>query len=149
VIVFLIAVAVTLRAGDEEARWSFTVAALAFSLLGDVFLMLRRQRFLAGLWSFLFAHLAYVAAFDTLSSDGATIAVGAVVAAAGGAVFIRMRRGMDEHGQPELAAPVFVYLVSIGAMVTSALVTPFRLGWDAPHARWRSSARCCSWSRTR
>ena len=36
---------------------------LVFSLAGDVFLMLPRDRFLAGLASFLAAHLAYIAAF--------------------------------------------------------------------------------------
>ena len=39
------------------------VAALAFSLLGDVFLMLPADLFLAGLAAFLIAHLAYVGAF--------------------------------------------------------------------------------------
>lgn len=33
--------------------------ALLFSLLGDIFLMLPRERFLAGLGAFLLAHLAY------------------------------------------------------------------------------------------
>jgi len=39
------------------------MAGLAFSLAGDVFLMLPRDRFVAGLVSFLVAHLLYVSAF--------------------------------------------------------------------------------------
>ncbi|MCI0393780.1 MAG: lysoplasmalogenase [Chloroflexi bacterium] len=39
------------------------VASLAFSLAGDIFLMLPADRFLAGLVSFLLAHLGYIAAF--------------------------------------------------------------------------------------
>src|SRR5512147_2406717 len=39
------------------------LVGLVFSLAGDVFLMLPRDRFLAGLASFLAAHLAYIAAF--------------------------------------------------------------------------------------
>src|SRR5437016_14122422 len=39
------------------------VAALAFSLLGDIFLMLPADLFLAGLAAFLIAHLAYIGAF--------------------------------------------------------------------------------------
>jgi uncharacterized membrane protein YhhN len=39
------------------------LAGLGFSLLGDVFLMLRRERFIAGLVSFLVAHLFFIAAF--------------------------------------------------------------------------------------
>jgi uncharacterized membrane protein YhhN len=41
---------------------------LLFSLAGDVFLMLPRDRFIAGLVSFLCAHVCYIAAF---ASDGA------------------------------------------------------------------------------
>lgn len=131
---FLIATALSLGAGNEEARWSFTVAALSFSLLGDVFLMLRRARFLAGLWSFLLAHLGYVVAFDTLASDRATVVGGAIVLAAGSVVYLRLRRGMEARGQRVLAIPVLLYQLSIAAMVTSALATPFREGWDASHA---------------
>ncbi len=41
------------------------VAGLACSLAGDIFLMLPRDRFMAGLGSFLVAHLAYVVAFTS------------------------------------------------------------------------------------
>lgn len=43
-------------------RW-LVLAGLAFSLAGDVFLMLPRDRFRQGLASFLVAHLFYIAAF--------------------------------------------------------------------------------------
>ena len=105
-----------------------------FLLLGDVFLMLRRERFLAGLWSFLFAHLAYVLAFDTLAVDAASVVAGAVVLAAGSVMYARLRRGMEARGQGMVAVPVLFYQLSIAAMVTSALLTPFRDGWDGPHA---------------
>ena len=39
------------------------VVGLLFSLAGDVFLMLPQDRFIAGLVSFLLAHLCYIAAF--------------------------------------------------------------------------------------
>lgn len=39
------------------------VLGLVFSLAGDIFLMLPQDRFLAGLVSFLVAHLCYIAAF--------------------------------------------------------------------------------------
>lgn len=39
------------------------VGGLAFSLLGDIFLMLPTDHFLHGLVSFLFAHLCYITAF--------------------------------------------------------------------------------------
>ncbi|MBC7254892.1 MAG: lysoplasmalogenase [Chloroflexi bacterium] len=39
------------------------LVGLAFSLVGDVFLMLERDRFLAGLAAFLAAHIVYIVAF--------------------------------------------------------------------------------------
>lgn len=41
------------------------VVGLVCSLAGDIFLMLPRDRFMAGLGSFLVAHLAYLAAFSS------------------------------------------------------------------------------------
>jgi uncharacterized membrane protein YhhN len=46
---------------------SLVIVGLVFSLAGDVFLMLPRDRFVAGLVSFLIAHLLYIPAF----TDGA------------------------------------------------------------------------------
>lgn len=45
------------------------VAGLALSLIGDVFLMLPKDRFVAGLVSFLLAHLCYIAAFASGGVD--------------------------------------------------------------------------------
>ena len=122
-----------MRASNQEARWGYTLAALSFSLLGDVFLMLRRERFLAGLWSFLFAHLAYVLAFDTLAIDLPAVLTGSMVLGVGSLVYLRMRRGMEAKGQGVVAVPVLLYQLSLAAMVTSAMVTPFRDGWDVGH----------------
>jgi uncharacterized membrane protein YhhN len=47
-------------------KW-LIVAGLAFSLVGDILLMLSRDTFIAGWAAFLLAHLAYIAAFV---SDG-------------------------------------------------------------------------------
>src|SRR5215213_9375630 len=60
---------VALQAGHGTAGFytPLIVAGLVCSLAGDVFLMLPRDRFVAGLVSFLLAHLCYVAAF---ASDG-------------------------------------------------------------------------------
>src|SRR4029079_17999518 len=58
------ALALAPAAGQDGGRAWF-VAALVFSLAGDVFLMLPSDRFVAGLASFLVAHLCYVAGFWT------------------------------------------------------------------------------------
>jgi uncharacterized membrane protein YhhN len=50
--------------GETTPRYFHLVAAgLVFSLAGDVFLMLPKDRFVAGLLSFLIAHLLYILAF--------------------------------------------------------------------------------------
>ena len=46
------------------------IAGLAFSLAGDIFLMLPADRFVAGLGSFLVAHLCYIAAFSVGTTFG-------------------------------------------------------------------------------
>lgn len=52
-------------AGSEapEPYFRLIIAGLVFSLAGDVFLMLPKDRFVFGLVSFLVAHLLYIAAF--------------------------------------------------------------------------------------
>ena len=55
-----------LAPGPAGSRYQMAVAAgLGFSLVGDVWLMLPRDRFVPGLCSFLLAHLAYVVAFTS------------------------------------------------------------------------------------
>lgn len=63
-------VALSLLGEGADGRYRALVAAgLALSLAGDVFLMLPRDRFVAGLASFLAAHLFYAAAFSAGISD--------------------------------------------------------------------------------
>jgi len=51
-------------ATESPSEYQYLIAlGLVLSLAGDVFLMLPQDRFLAGLVSFLFAHLAYIGAF--------------------------------------------------------------------------------------
>jgi alkylglycerol monooxygenase len=58
-LVVLIAAAAAMQEGNPAVTCGFTLAALVLSLAGDVFLMLPGGLFLAGLASFLLAHLAY------------------------------------------------------------------------------------------
>ena len=72
--------------GDHYAR--LVAFGLLLSLVGDVFLMLPSDRFVAGLTAFLLAHLCYIAAFTRdggFSAGGSTgrplFALGAIVLA--------------------------------------------------------------------
>jgi uncharacterized membrane protein YhhN len=60
-------IAILLYAGQlptsDNVYQQLIVIGLMFSLFGDIFLMLPKDKFLAGLVSFFFAHLCYIAAF--------------------------------------------------------------------------------------
>jgi uncharacterized membrane protein YhhN len=62
-VVLIILVALQTKHETAAGYKSLVVAGLLCSLAGDVFLMLPRERFVAGLVSFLVAHLFYIAAF--------------------------------------------------------------------------------------
>jgi uncharacterized membrane protein YhhN len=121
--VALIGAAAAMDVDDEGARTALVVA-LALSLLGDVFLMLRGERddlFLAGLGSFLFAHVAYVVAFVLAGVEGSGLVVGtalalALVVGVGRPTVAAVRQG-DE---PAMAVPVAAYVGVISIMVLTA-----------------------------
>jgi uncharacterized membrane protein YhhN len=119
----LVAVAVVLDPNNGAARAWF-VFALLLSLLGDVFLMLPSDRFVAGLASFLVAHVAYVGG---LTRDGGS--VGAVVIAAIPVVLVavllgaRFLRAALAGGARELVVPLVAYMAVIAAMVSCALAS--------------------------
>ena len=120
----LITIAIAVRATNPVSpRYrTLVTAGLAASLAGDVFLMLPGDRFIAGLASFLVAHLLYIAAFagagGGLRSPASALPVGVFALA------------MLATLWPELGAlrlPVAAYVMVIAAM-----------GWQAL-ARWGRS----------
>ena len=118
----LIGVALTLDP-THAGRRDWFVVALALSMLGDVFLMVPRDLFVAGLASFLLAHIAYVVGFRVDGSSAAawaeaTVAVLVVDVVLARPVLSAVRR---RHG--ELLAPVAAYMVVISAMVAAAVAT--------------------------
>ncbi len=105
-------------------RRSWFIVALLLSLAGDVFLMLPRDLFLAGLVSFLAGHVAYVVGLRAGETSAAAVIVSAamvlvVAAVVGTPVVVTVRRG--PHA--ELTPPVVAYMAVISAMVTCALAT--------------------------
>ncbi len=88
---------------------------LLLSLCGDVFLMLPKDRFVAGLASFLLAHIAYLVAFFQLYQISVTwgwVAILAIIVVA----FYRLLS--PTLGQ--LKIPVMVYIAAIIAMLWMA-----------------------------
>lgn len=109
-------------AGAGRAR-GWVVAALLFSLAGDVFLMLGsgERLFLGGLSSFFVAHVAYVVGFVVLGvSWGRALAAAVVVGGVGVVVGGRVLRAL---GRSKLRGPVVAYMTVISVMVAAAVGT--------------------------
>ena len=122
-LVALLLAAVALDPADGAQRAWF-VAALVWSLAGDVFLMLPSDRFVPGLASFLVGHLAYVVglSLDPHWSAGRFVLGLAVVAVALAVLGRRVVRAVAGHDRA-LVPPVVAYMAAISAMVASAVAT--------------------------
>ena len=93
--------------------------ALVLSWIGDVFLLSRRSvPFLAGLGSFLLAHVAYSVAFATGALSAGAFLVGLIFASAVGVITLRWLWGRLDV--PYRLA-VTAYVVAIVAMCTMAI----------------------------
>lgn len=104
-------------AGDATP---WTIAALVACLAGDVFLMLPRDLFVAGLASFLLGHLLFVAGFVAAYESARWVPLTAVLAVAIlGASAAPVLRGATAQ-DPKLRAPVLAYMAVIGAMVVAS-----------------------------
>ncbi len=101
--------------GQAPAYRLAIVIGLACSLIGDILLMLPRDRFVAGLASFLLAHLAYILAFSTgvPALSGPVLALPLLAAAA---VLLRLLW----PGLGKLRVPVLLYTLTILVMVWRA-----------------------------
>ena len=111
-------------AGMQQGHW-LLVLALALSAAGDLFLSRPGEKaFLAGLASFLLAHIAYIALF-AIVGGGPGVLVAAPWRGALAAVLVVYGLGMlmllMRRIGPSLRGPVTVYIVAILCMGVSAL----------------------------
>jgi len=114
------------------------LAALCFSLLGDILLMLPSGQFLTGLVLFLLAHLGYIAAF---SWHRGRLSVTEWLVAAGIAVLLTLllppiSAGLRRSGHPIYLAPVAIYSIVLGGMLWASLATLLHASWLAAGAAW-------------
>jgi uncharacterized membrane protein YhhN len=116
------------------AGWAMLVG-LALSLVGDVVLLMPQDPFLAGLSSFLLAHLAFIAAFNAGGPvwSPSTLALAAPLAIIVAAALRGLRRGLVARGRASLFPAVAIYSAVLGTMVWSAAATHWRSDWP-PHA---------------
>jgi len=119
VMIGLIAVALTLRPASPTER-AFFIVALALGLASDVFLMLPKDMFLAGLVAALVEHIAYIGGFRARGLNVAVLTIAVVVALASVAVFLPPIYRALRNSRPKLVAPVIVYVAVFVVMVASA-----------------------------
>lgn len=100
---------------QPDASW-LLIAALMFSLLGDVYLMLPIDLFIAGLTAFLVGHVAYVFAFDV--GLLARVLWLVIVAVAASPLAYRILTSVRPDS---MRAPVAGYMAVISLMVASAI----------------------------
>jgi uncharacterized membrane protein YhhN len=120
VMVGLIVVSLSVDSPPPGVR-PWLVAALVAALLGDVFLLPRLNRFVAGLAAFLVGHLLYVVALTQLGLQPEAVLVGFIV---GGVVFGTVgRRVIVAVRGSSLLGPVVAYNLVIAAMLVTAIGT--------------------------
>jgi uncharacterized membrane protein YhhN len=143
--VLLMALALALDPRDPTARTWFLVA-LAFSLAGDVFLMVPKDLFVFGLAAFLVAHLAYVAGMIADGMGAGGLLAGVLLVAVGILVLGTQIVRAAYAAETQLALPVMLYIGVISAMVVAAIGMGEPLG-IAGAALFYSSDALIGWSR--
>ena len=105
---------------------------LFFSLLGDVLLLISRERLLPGLVAFLLAHVAYIVSFmqGTLASKITPLLVAVMIGIVSNYVLKPIINGLVEKGGGKLRPAIIAYGVVISIMAFFASVTVFRDEWN-------------------
>jgi uncharacterized membrane protein YhhN len=121
------------------------VVALASALVGDVLLLPRIDRFIAGLIAFVATHVAYMAGFVVAGVDPALLVVGAVVAAAtsvlvgrpivAGATLLDLQLGRAVVAYVTILSAMWACGIALGDLIALAGATLFVasdavLGWN-------------------
>jgi len=119
VMVGLVAVAATLEP-VSQVELLFFVAALALGLLSDVFLMLPRDLFLAGLVAAFVEHIAYIGGFRARDLHAGLLAVALAVALVSVALVMPAVYRALRKDQPSLVVPVIAYVAVFVVMVATA-----------------------------
>lgn len=119
-----LAAAAAARCGVPQRYYFSMLAGLAFSAIGDAFLMQKRDFFIPGLASFLVAHLCYLWAFTTESRLGRKQVPFFIYGAIGATLVVWLWPNIPVA----LRAPVVLYAATISVMAaqaaTRALISP-------------------------
>lgn len=131
----LIAMFFSLAGWSDPGIWF--LGGLFFSLSGDIFLLLRPRFFIAGLISFLIAHIFYIIGLShgTLLWSWLMLVplsiISLLVVIAYPRIVSGIRRRLEHR---RLWLPVVLYMVTITIMLLLAMATWFRSEWEFPAA---------------
>ena len=123
-------------AGLQGALLWFGIGIL-FSLAGDIALMFIDRFFIVGLTAFLLGHIAYLIGFNTpfpQTTSAWSLALAIVLGLGSVRVLRRIVESIRAKGQTRLVIPVLIYGIVITLMLLAAMLTLFRLDWDATAA---------------
>jgi uncharacterized membrane protein YhhN len=124
--VFIILIALLAKTPPSSRYKVVIIAGLLFSLIGDILLMLPVDLFIAGLISFLIAHLIYTYAFRSGRPLRFKYLAMLLFAIYGVLIYAILLPGLDG-----MAIPVAAYIVVILTMAWQAWDQ-----WDQLRARW-------------
>jgi alkenylglycerophosphocholine/alkenylglycerophosphoethanolamine hydrolase len=110
---------------------------LLFSLAGDIALLFIDRFFILGLVAFLLGHIAYLIGFNTplpQTTSAWSFLLAIVIGLGSVRVLRRIAGSMRTKGQTRLVIPVLIYGTVITLMLLAAMLTLFRLDWEATAA---------------
>ena len=121
---------------STKGGWTLTGvwfgSGLVFSFLGDIFLLMRPRFFIAGLTSFLIAHLCYVTGFlqGRIHFNIFIFLPITFVIMLGVVVYPKIVRSVRRKIEyKKLTIPVILYMFTITTMLFTALLTWFKPDW--------------------
>ncbi|WBL15751.1 lysoplasmalogenase [Sutcliffiella sp. NC1] len=123
--ILIIILAIT-ESGLSTTFSYWVLSALVFSLIGDIFLMLREKWFIHGLVSFLIAHILYIVGFIvsfsfTFSFNIFLLVVALILLAV--ILYFYLFPNVRKEGGKKLLFAVAFYIIIITTMVSLAIMT--------------------------
>lgn len=127
--ILIIILAIT-ESGLSTTFSYWVLLALVFSLMGDIFLMLREKWFIYGLVSFLIAHILYIVGFIvsfsfTFSLNIFLLIIALIIMAV--ILYFYLYENVRKEGGKKLLFAVALYIIIITTMVSLAIMTSTKI----------------------